>query len=205
MKNQAIVTLFCVLLFIVLGIQVYATFRMNERLDQLTLSGNRTADTQATMPNSTSSILNQRAADDDIFKDQTWNPYAEIQHMQNEMEHMFGESFSRFHMNTPLDALTKIPDADLQETPENYIVSVNAPGADQSSVNVKLDDRILEISIKTEQAKTETDDKNGKYQYRERFSGEFHRLLTLPGPADASKMKTEYRNGVLTINIPKKS
>jgi HSP20 family protein len=34
--------------------------------------------------------------------------------------------------------------------------------------------------------------------------GEFHRALTLPGPANAAKMKTDYRNGVLTITIPKK-
>jgi len=66
-------------------------------------------------------------------------------------------------------------------------VTVNAPGADESSINVKLEDRILHISIKTEQAKEETDEKNGKYQYRERFVGEFQRILTLPGPADAAK------------------
>jgi HSP20 family protein len=46
-------------------------------------------------------------------------------------------------------------------------------------------------------------DKNGTYQYRERFVGEFQRTLILPGPANAAKMKTEYHNGVLTITIPK--
>ena len=34
--------------------------------------------------------------------------------------------------------------------------------------------------------------------------GEFHRALTLPGAADAAKTKTDYRNGVLIITIPKK-
>lgn len=81
---------------------------------------------------------------------------------------------------------------------------MNAPGADESSVNVKLDDQRLHISIKTEQAKNETDDKNGHYQYRERFMGELERVITLPGPADATKIATNFRNGVLTITIPKK-
>jgi Hsp20/alpha crystallin family len=49
----------------------------------------------------------------------------------------------------------------------------------------------------------ETDNKKGKYQYRERFVGQFQRALTLPGSANAAKMTTEYANGVLTITIPK--
>ncbi len=49
----------------------------------------------------------------------------------------------------------------------------------------------------------ETDNKKSKYQYRERFAGQFQRALTLPGFANAAKMTTEYANGVLTITIPK--
>jgi len=123
--------------------------------------------------------------------------------MQNEMEQMFDDSFSRFHMKTPLGSLSKTPDVDLKEKSDRYIVTVNAPGADESSIDVKLEDQVLRISIKTEHAKDETDDKNGKYQYRERFVGQFQRALTLPGPANAAKMNTEYHNGVLTITIPK--
>ena len=107
-------------------------------------------------------------------------------------------------MNTPLGSLSKVPDVDLQEKPDQYVVTVNAPGADQSSLEVKLEDRVLHISIKTEQAEDQTDGKNGQYSFRERFMGEFHRALTLPGPVDAAKMKTDYRNGVLTIALPKK-
>ncbi len=106
-------------------------------------------------------------------------------------------------MNTPLGRLSKTPEVDLQEKSDRYIVTVNAPGADESSLDVKLEDRILHISIKTEHAKDQTDEKNGEFKYRERFFGEFQRVLTLLGPANASKMKTDYHNGVLTITIPK--
>jgi HSP20 family protein len=41
----------------------------------------------------------------------------------------------------------------------------------------------LHISIKTEHAEDQSDEKNGQYSFRERFMGEFHRALTLPGPA----------------------
>jgi HSP20 family protein len=101
--------------------------------------------------------------DNDFLKGMPWNPYEEMQHMQNEMEHMFDESFSRFHMKNPLGNLSKTADVDLKEKPDSYIVTVNAPGADESSMLVKLEDRVLHIAIKTDQAKDETDDKNGTY------------------------------------------
>jgi len=200
MKNETIAAIAAVLV-IILGIQAYTMFRLNDRLNQLSGFYSQTGEPQ-TLSNPPKSNR-PKSDDDEFFKDRTWNPYAEIQHMQNEMEQMFDDSFSRFHMKTPLGSLSKTPDVDLKEKSDRYIVTVNAPGADESSIDVKLEDQVLRISIKTEHAKDETDDKNGKYQYRERFVGQFQRALTLPGPANATKMTTEYHNGVLTITIPK--
>jgi len=200
MKNETIAAIAAVLV-IILGIQAYTMFRLNDRLNQLSGFYSQTGEPQSlsNLPKSN----RPKSDDDEFFKDRTWNPYAEIQHMQNEMEQMFDDSFSRFHMKTPLGSLSKTPDVDLKEKSDRYIVTVNAPGADESSIDVKLEDQVLRISIKTEHAKDETDEKNGKYQYRERFVGQFQRALTLPGPANAAKMTTEYHNGVLTITIPK--
>jgi HSP20 family protein len=75
-----------------------------------------------------------------------------MQRMQNEMEQFFGDPFSRFQMNAPLGGLSKVPDVDLQEKSDRYVVTMNAPGADESSLLVKLEDGILHISIKTENA-----------------------------------------------------
>lgn len=200
MKNETIAAIAAVLV-IILGIQAYTMFRLNDRLNQLSGFYSQTGEAQTKTSNLPKP--NPLKSDDDFFKNRTWDPYTEIQHMQSEMEQMFDDSFSRFHMKTPSGSLSKMPDVDLQEKSDFYIVTVNAPGADQSSIDVKLEDQVLRISIKTEQAKDETDDKNGQYRYRERFVGQFQRALTLPGPADAAKMKTEYRNGVLTIIIPK--
>jgi len=205
MKNETIATIAGLLLIIVLGLQAYATFRINDRLDQLLAPETHISVPPAELANPVNPAVKNPLPEDDFFKDKTWNPYAEMQHMQDKMQQLFGESMSRFHMNTPIDTLTKIPEVDLRDDPDNYVVTVNAPGAEESSINVKLEDQLLHITIKTEQSKAENPEADGKYQYRERFAGEFQRLLTLPGPADASKMKTEYRNGVLTITIPKKA
>jgi len=196
MKNETIGAVVALVL-IILGVQTYMVFKLNDRLNQLTGQDSQSNSFEIKIPK-------LRSSKPDANDHQAWNPYAEMQRMQHEMEKIFGDSFSRFHMNTPLGSLSKTPDVDLQEKPDRFIVTVNAPGADESSVNVKLDDQRLHISIKTEQAKNETDDKNGHYQYRERFMGELERVITLPGPADATKIATNFRNGVLTITIPKK-
>lgn len=201
MKNETIAAIAAVLV-IILGIQAYTMFRLNDRLNQLSGFYSQAGDSQTKIQNAPKPNLSP-SKDDDFLNGLPWNPYAEIQHMQNEMEQMFDDSFSRFHMRTPIGSLSKTPDVDLQEKTDRYIVTVDVPGADESSIDVKLEDQVLRISIKTEQAKDEADDESGEYRYRERFVGQFQRALTLPGPANAAKMTTEYHSGVLTITIPK--
>jgi HSP20 family protein len=70
--------------------------------------------------------------------DKAWNPYEEIQRIQHEMEQAFGDSLSRFHMNSTLRTISKIPYVDLQDKADRYVVIVNAPGAYESSLDVKL-------------------------------------------------------------------
>lgn len=203
MYNNRILVALAAILVIILGIQAYMIFQLNDRLNQLSGEENQAGSPQIKIPKLPNLNFPKQVPDDELFKDQPWNPYEEMQRMQKEMEQLFDDSFSRFHMNTPLGSLSKVPDVDLQEKADQYVVTVNVPGADESSLDVKLEDRILHISIKTEHAEAQTDEKNGQYNFRERFIGEFHRALTLPGPADVAKMKTDYRNGVLTITIPK--
>ncbi len=179
MKNETIAAIAAVLVLI-LGVQAYTTYQLNERLNQLSGSSSSLTNPPFKSTNPQSHNFPKPMLDNDFLKGQPWNAYEEIQHMQEEMEHMFDDSFSRFHMKTPFGNLTKTADVDLKEKPDSYIVTVNAPGADESSMNVKLEGRVLHIAIKTQQANDEADDKNGTYQYRERFVGEFHTWTSQP-------------------------
>jgi len=202
MKNHtiaAVATFFAV----ILGIQTYMLFRLHDRVGQLSEQKPSTDTLADNWPNIPQPPIPKALPDQDFFNGQPWNPYDEMQRMQDEMEKLFGESFSRFHLKSPLGSLSKSPAIDLQDKSDHYLVTVNAPGAEESSMDVKLEGQMLTISIKTEQGKQE-EDQNDDYRYRERFVGEFHRVLALPGPVDADNMKTDYRNGVLTIMIPKK-
>jgi HSP20 family protein len=201
-KDKLIVIIVAILV-IALGIQAYMLFQLNDRFNQLSPQHNQASSPPITIPEAPKFNFPKWDWDDKFFKDNEWNPYEEMQRMQHEMEQLFDDSFSRFHLKTPLGSLSKTPDVDLQEKPDQYIVTLNVPGADESSLDVKLENQQLQISIKTEHTENQTDEKNGDYKYRERFVGEFHRTLTLPGPANAAQMKTDLHNGVLTITIPK--
>lgn len=201
MTKEKVILIIGVLLLIALSIQSYSIYQLNNRVIELS---------SPNLAPSISSIsknleLKPASPNDKFFKQLPWNPYKEMQEMQQEMEQLFNDSYSRFHINAPLESLNKIPDVDLQEKSDQYIVTMNAPGADISSLTVNLDDRLLNIAIKTEHTEdNKTDDQKGQYQFRERFVGELQRSLTLPGPANATKIATEYHNGLLTIIIPKK-
>lgn len=205
MKTETIITVCAALLVILLGAQTYTTFRLNDRLNVLIGASEESSQHQIRLPSLPKPAVTNPANEEDFFKDRAWNPYEEMQHIQDEMEQMFGKSFSRFHLHNSLNNLTKSPDVDLQSKPDSYVVTVNVPGADESSMKITLENqRTLHISIKTDQEKNQSNNTNAEYQYRERFVGEFHRILTLPGPGDSDNLKTDYRNGVMTITIPKK-
>lgn len=202
MKNRVIAALAAVLV-ITLGLRIYLASQPIGGLNHQSRQDSLAESPQAKIPKRPNPALPKPGADDEFLKDHPSTLYKEAQRMQNEMDRVFGDSFSRFHPNTPLGSLSKTPEVDLQEKPDRYIVTLNAPGADESSLDVKLEGRQLHISIRTEHARDQTDDGNGRYSYHERFMGEFHSALTLPGSANAAKMTADYLNGVLTITIPK--
>ncbi|MGR9087067.1 MAG: Hsp20/alpha crystallin family protein [Gammaproteobacteria bacterium] len=198
MKNQTLIVIIAILV-IALAFQSYTVYRLNDTVNRLT--GH---DLEGTGPNlELPKPLQPRPGfRNDPFSGQ-WNPYEEMERMQKEMERIFEDSISRFQMNTPSGRFGKAPEVDLRETRDSYVVTANVPGADDSTLDVRLEDNILSISVKTEKS-AEASDSRDQYRRRERFVGEFRRSMTLPGPVDDAHMKTGYRNGVLTITIPKR-
>lgn len=189
MRNTALVII-GIVLFIAFGIQVLMFYRIHEKLDQQ-FSIEKSLD------------LSSHQGSDTWFQDnEKQDPYRELFHLRNQMEKIFDASISRLQKNPSSDTLTQTPAIDLIDEANRYVVKVDVPGADESTLNVALDARQLTISIKTENLREQPED-NNKYQRRERFSGEFLRSITLPGDVDQKGIKTEYSNGVLTIILPK--
>ena len=89
---------------------------------------------------------------------------------------------------------------DVAETEDKFIVKASLPGINPDELDITFTDNVL--TIKGE-IKEEQDIEEGKYHLRERRYGMFQRSIALPVPVDADKIEATYKDGVLTLSIPK--
>jgi len=87
------------------------------------------------------------------------------------------------------------------EGKSDFRIEVAAPGMDRKNFRVDLDKDILTISAEHKELDEE---KNENYVRREFGFSSFKRTFTLPEMVDAEKIKASHKDGILTINIPKK-
>ncbi len=123
------------------------------------------------------------------------NPLLNLGH---ELDRLFDASLrspaSREYQNTYAPAL------ELREDKDNVFVSVELPGVDKKDVEVTLHEGVLTISGERKQ---ETEVKEGEYFRTERSYGRFQRQVALAQPVAADAVKAAYKDGVLTITLPK--
>jgi HSP20 family protein len=107
--------------------------------------------------------------------------------------------------NLPLDEyfnfsrVLNVPAVNVNEADHLYSLSIAAPGLVKKDFKVQVEDGMLTINAEKE----EKDEKNGKYNRREYNYASWSRSFTLPDDADDTKIKAEYKNGELNIEIPR--
>ena len=90
----------------------------------------------------------------------------------------------------------------ISETGTNYVLEVAAPGFDKADFKVSLDDKILTVSAEKKVEEKKVTEK----QIRKEFSYKsFKRSFTIDEKIDATAIEASYVNGVLTLNLPKKT
>lgn len=89
---------------------------------------------------------------------------------------------------------------DLIETAEEYIVKASLPGCSKDKVNVSFQDDTLTIQAYLNHTAAP---EKARFLLRERFNGEVSRSVTLPVRVDADKAGADYKDGVLTLTLPK--
>jgi HSP20 family protein len=93
------------------------------------------------------------------------------------------------------------PAVNIVEDDHLFKVEVAAPGLGKENFKVHVEKNILEISS---EKKEEEETKNGKYLRREFSYSEFRRTFSLPSYVDPEKINATHKDGVLTVEIPKK-
>ena len=94
-----------------------------------------------------------------------------------------------------------VPAVDIQETENDLVLKADVPDVDMKDIDVRVENGTL--SLRGER-KFESETKNGSWHRVERSYGRFERAFALPNTVDFEAVKADYKNGVLTITLPKK-
>ncbi len=145
--------------------------------------------------------------DDDLDKLISNNPFEQMQKMEQNMEKVFNSINSQFASMPEFEKFFKndmiiSPAINMKSYKDRYELNVNIPGSEKNNIKITTKDGMLSIEAKTKKAK---EDKSSNFIKKEMFEGTFARSLSLPSDADAQKLTTKYKNGILTIIIPRKS
>ena len=93
-----------------------------------------------------------------------------------------------------------VPTVDVTETDGNVMVKAELPGMDPKDIDIDITGDVL--TLKGEK-KSEEEKKDERYYFRERHYGSFQRTFQLPAGVDNDKVDANFKNGVLTVRIPK--
>jgi HSP20 family protein len=92
------------------------------------------------------------------------------------------------------------PSVDITEEDDKLVITAEIPGVDKKDVRINLHDNVLTI----EGEKNRTVEENQDKFYRcERSYGKFSRSFTLPSKVNAEKIEAAYKDGILTVTLPK--
>jgi HSP20 family protein len=134
-----------------------------------------------------------------------WRPFGSaadrwgsVSDIQTEVNRLFDGFFGR--PATMAGGRVWAPPVDLYETKDDLVLTMEVPGVRDKDVSVSITGDLL--TVKGER-RFEQDVKEQQLLHMERVYGKFERLVQLPIPVQADKVKATYRDGVLEIRLPK--
>lgn len=135
-----------------------------------------------------------------------WDPFREMEDLHSRLSTMLSRpSNQRGNGDGNRESLTVAewaPLVDIIEDEKEYLIKIEIPGVTKEEVKVAVENGVLTISGERKFEK-EDKDKKTKYHRVERVYGAFVRTFTMPADGDATKVAAEFRDGVLTVRIPK--
>ena len=92
------------------------------------------------------------------------------------------------------------PALDVFDEKDNFVVNVELPGLKKEEINLSFQDGVLSISG---ERKSAVENKDGQTFRSERYFGKFQRSVTLPAAVDSAKINASYKDGILSVTLPK--
>ncbi len=125
------------------------------------------------------------------------DPVGGMLSLQRELERAFQNPFG---LDLGFSGRGVFPPVNIFSDPDGYVVRLEVPGMSASDVNIEAHGRTLTIKGKREPRAPE----RASFHRRERTRGEFSRSLQLPDALDLSRAEASYKDGILTVRVPKR-
>jgi HSP20 family protein len=129
------------------------------------------------------------------------HPFKDIEKVRSEADRLM----DTFLFGVPqegdfLEEAEWLPALDLAEVQNEFVVKVEVPGMDPEAFDISLSDGMLTIRGEKKPDRAEKDE---NYHLTERRYGTFSRSIVLPEEVESNKISASYKNGVLTVTLPK--
>jgi HSP20 family protein len=139
-----------------------------------------------------------------------WDPFTSLQREMDQLFNSFRGGFWRSPLGHTVSDIEPYfrratgqglaPAVDISETDKQFELTAELPGLQPEHVEVKLSNGVL--TIKGEKKEEREEKKEGYYLSERRF-GSFQRSFSVPDGVDADKVSADFKNGVLTVIMPK--
>jgi HSP20 family protein len=131
-----------------------------------------------------------------------FDPFREMTTLQDRVNRIFADAYSRRADDDLTTRGSWVPAVDIYETDGHELVlKIELPDVAREDITLQVENNTLTISG---QKQMEKEVKEEQYHRIERAYGTFSRSFTLPPTVDAGGIKAEYRNGVLTVKLPRR-
>jgi HSP20 family protein len=123
-----------------------------------------------------------------------WDPFRGLTSLQDQVNRLFGDASQG-------DLATWVPAVDIYETENALAVKADLPDVQEKDIDIRVENNTLTIRGERKFQKEVNED---NYLRVERAYGTFTRSFSLPNTVNTEGIHAEYRNGVLTVNMPKR-
>jgi HSP20 family protein len=130
---------------------------------------------------------------------QILDPSRDLTDIQTQMNRLFDNFLGQ---PSPSGMMERVwtPPVDMYETKNEVVVAMELPGLNEKDIRLSITDGLL--TIQGERQWSDEAHEAGHYR-QERWFGKFERTLPLPIPVETGQVKATYRDGVLTVKLPK--
>jgi len=129
-----------------------------------------------------------------------WDPLHEMEDMMRGMQRVFSSWPWPAKSEESMTLAQWSPSVDIGENDKEFVVKAELPDVNKEDIKVNVEGGTLSISG---ERRVEKEEKDMKFHRMERAYGHFERTFSLPDEADTDQITSEYKQGILTVHLPK--